>query len=157
MLEEALRTAERLRTTLEAEVERARTEREILRTLDADLLFAGASARASFNAEVAALEARLASALARAAAELGLSEVTMSRLKLRAPEEAEALAACLSDVRALAGALAELDRLNLMLAGRALACVQGYLTALAPAPTAYDRRGGRATAARAVAAVSSKA
>ncbi|MFO0580751.1 MAG: flagellar export chaperone FlgN [Anaeromyxobacter sp.] len=157
MLEEALRTAERLRSTLEAEVERARTEREILRTLDADQLFAGASARASFNAEVAALEARLASALARAAAELGLSEVTMSRLKLQAPEEAEALAACLSDVRALAGALAELDRLNLMLAGRALACVQGYLTALAPAPMAYDRRGGRATVARAVAAVSSKA
>jgi hypothetical protein len=80
----------------------------------------------------------------------------MTRLKLRAPEEAEALAACLSDVRALTGALAELDRLNLMLAGRALACVQGYLTALAPAPTAYDRRGGRATV-RAVAAVSSKA
>jgi hypothetical protein len=156
MLEEALNTASRLRDALEAEVERARHEREILRTLDADRLFAGASARASFNAEVAALETRMASALARAASSLGLSEVTMARLKIRAPEEAEALAHVLSDVRALAGALAELDRLNLMLAGRALACVQGYLTALAPAPTAYDRRGGRAPM-RAVAAVSSKA
>jgi hypothetical protein len=156
MLEEALHTATRLRDTLEAEVERARHEREILRTLDADRLFAGASARASFNAEVAALESRLAAALARAASLLGLSEVTMARLQTRAPEEAEALAGVLSDVRALAGALAELDRLNLMLAGRALACVQGYLTALAPAPTAYDRRGGRAPM-RALAAVSSKA
>jgi hypothetical protein len=156
MLEEALTTAHRLKEALEAEVERARHEREVLRTLDSDRLFAGASARAAFNAEVAALEQRLASALARAAGALGLSEVTLARLVIRVPEEAEALARVLADVRALAGALAELDRLNLLLAGRALACVQGYLTALAPAPSAYDRRGGRATV-RAVAAVSSKA
>jgi hypothetical protein len=156
MLEEALDTAGRLTDALEAEVERARHEREGLRTLDADRLFAGASARAAFNAEVAALEARLAAALARAASELGLSEVTMARLRIRAPGEAEDLARTLSDVRALTGALAELDRLNLLLAGRALACVQGYLTAIAPAPNAYDRRGGRA-AKRAVTVVSSKA
>jgi len=156
MLEEALDSAERLRDALEAEVERARHEREVLRTLDSDRLFAGASARAAFNAEVAGLEQRLASALARAAGELGLSEVTLARLALRVPQEADALARVLADVRALAGALAELDRLNLLLAGRALACVQGYLTALAPAPTAYDRRGGRAPL-RSVAGVSSKA
>ena len=36
-----------------------------------------------------------------------------------------------------------------LLAGRAMACVQAYLTALQPAPTAYDRRGGRPGASRA--------
>jgi hypothetical protein len=156
MLGEALSTAEALKLALEGEVDRARREREVLRTLDSDRLFASAAARAGFNAEVARLESRLASALARAAGALGLSEVTLERLRVKAPEGAARLAAILADVRALAGALAELDRLNLMLAGKALACVQGYLTAIAPAPSAYDRRGLRPSA-RGLAAVSSKA
>lgn len=155
MLEEAHATAEALRRTLEREVERARAERGALRTLDADRLFESAAARAGFNADVADLEARLARALGRSAQALGLSEVTMDALSARAPAEAPALARVLADVRALAGALAELDRLNVMLAGRALACVQGYLTALRPAPQAYDRRGARA-AGRGAAAVSSR-
>ena len=144
MLEEALATAHELRRALQLEVERAQREREVLRTLDSDRLFAGAAARAGFNAEVARLETALAGALSRAAGALGLSEVTMQRLAMRAPEGAAELGRVLADIRALAGALAELDRLNLMLAGRALACVQGYLTALNPAPAAYDRRGLRA-------------
>jgi len=144
MLEEALATAQQLRRVLQQEVERAQREREVLRTLDSDRLFAGATARAGFNAEVARLETALAAALSRAAGAMGLSEVTIQKLERRAPEEAGRLATVLADIRALAGALAELDRLNVLLAGRALACVQGYLTALAPAPAAYDRRGGRA-------------
>jgi len=144
MLEEALAVAIELRAALEDEVERARREREVLKTLDGDRLFASASARAGFNVEVARLESALAGALARAAGALGLSEVTLQRLSHVAPEGAATLARLLADIRSLAGALAELDRLNLMLAGRALACVQGYLTALDPAPTAYDRRGARA-------------
>ena len=143
MLEEALATAHELRRALQLEVERAQREREVLRTLDSDRLFAGAAARAGFNAEVARLETALASALSRAAGALGLSEVTLQRLAVRAPAGAAELAGVLADIRALAGALAELDRLNLMLAGRALACVQGYLTALNPPPSAYDRRGLR--------------
>jgi len=146
MLEECLATAHELRRALELEVERAQREREVLRTLDSDRLFAGAAARAGFNAEVARLETALAGALARAASALGLSEVTLHRLATRAPDGAAELARVLGDIRSLAGALAELDRLNLMLAGRALACVQGYLTALNPTPTAYDRRGLRAAA-----------
>jgi len=156
MLSDALSIADALKRTLEAEVGRARREREVLRTLDSDRLFASASARAAFNAEVARLEARLAAALSGAAGSLGITEVTLARLRLAAPAEAETLSGTLADVRALAGALAELDRLNLMLAGRALACVQGYLGALAPAPAAYDRRGIRA-GGRTLAAVSSKA
>ncbi len=146
MLEEALATAHELRRALESEVERAQREREVLRTLDSDRLFAGAAARAGFNAEVARLETALAGALSRAAAAMGLSEVTLHRLSGRSPEGAAELARTLADIRSLAGALAELDRLNLMLAGRALACVQGYLTALNPTPAAYDRRGLRAAA-----------
>jgi hypothetical protein len=156
MLEEALATAHELRRALELEVERARREREVLRTLDSDLLFASASARAGFNTEVARLETALASALTRAAEQLGLTEVTLHRLSLKAPAEAAELSRRLADVRSLAGALAELDRLNLMLAGRAMACVQGYLTALNPQPAAYDRRGARAASLAAVTAHSSK-
>jgi hypothetical protein len=144
MLEEALATATQLRSALQQEVERAQREREVLRSLDSDRLFAGAAVRAGFNAEVARLETALAAALSRAAGALGLSEVTLQRLERRAPEQTARLSKILADVRSLAGALAELDRLNLLLAGRALACVQGYLTALNPAPAAYDRRGGRA-------------
>lgn len=147
MLEEALATAHELRRALQLEVERAQREREVLRTLDSDRLFSGAAARAAFNAEVARLETALAGALSRAAGALGLSEVSLPRLTMASPQGAAELARLLADIRALAGALAELDRLNLMLAGRALACVQGYLTALNPAPAAYDRRGLRAASA----------
>ena len=148
MLEEAHAITVELRRVLESEVERSRAERQSLKSLDSDQIFAGATARASFNSAVAELETRLAGALARAAARVGASEVTLERLAERAPGETAALAAVLADVRALAGALAELDRLNLLLAGRAMACVQAYLTALQPAPTAYDRRGARPGASR---------
>ena len=154
MLEEALATAYELRDALQEEVDRAQHEREILRTLDSDRLFAGASARESFNTEVARLEIELAAALERTAGAFGLEAVTIPRLARIAPADTARLARVLDEIRAQAGALAELDRLNIMLAGRAMACVQGYLTALNPAPSAYDRRGGRmagpGAAARAV-------
>jgi hypothetical protein len=148
MLEEPLAITVELRRVLEAEVARARSERETLKSLDSDRIFAGAAARAAFNAEVADLEAGLAAALGRAAGRLGVNEATLARLAEGAPAETAVLSRVLADVRALAGALAELDRLNLLLAGRALACVQSYLTALQPTPTAYDRRGGRPPASR---------
>ncbi len=154
-LENALEAAGRLRDTIAAEVERARDERRLLRTLDAAGLFARAAQRGEFLAEVARLERELASSLARAAAALGLPEVTLERLRLRVPRQGEALARVLSEVRALAGALREIDALNLKLAGRALTCVRGYVQALQPAPLAYDRRGARA-AQPALALVSSK-
>jgi hypothetical protein len=148
MLEEALAITVELRRVLESEVERSRAERQALKSLDSDRIFAGASARSSFNSTVAELESRLAGALARAAGRVGATEITLERLAERVPGETAALSRVLADVRALAGALAELDRLNLLLAGRAMACVQAYLTALQPAPTAYDRRGVRPGASR---------
>lgn len=148
MLEEALAITVELRRTLEAEVARARAERGALKSLDSDRIFAGAAARAAFNSEVATLESRLAGALGRAAGSMGATEVTLARLAERAPAEAAELSRVLADVRALATALAELDRLNLILAGRALACVQSYLTALQPSTVAYDRRGARLASSR---------
>ncbi len=144
MLREALALADDLERTLSREVERARYEREALRTLDSDRLFVSAAQRAAFNGEVSRLESALSEALGRAAAGLGLPEVTLESLAARAPVETAALEATFSAIRALAGSLAALDRLNLVLARRALSCVQGYLAAVDPSPAAYDRRGARA-------------
>jgi hypothetical protein len=148
MLEEALATTVELRRVLEAEVERSRAEREALKSLDSDRIFAGAAARAAFNADVAQLESQLAAALGRAAGRIGSAEVTLTALATLSPSETAALSRALADVRALASALAELDRLNLLVAGRAMACVQAYLNALQPVPSAYDRRGARTAASR---------
>ena len=154
-LENALEMAGQLRDAIAAEVERARDERRLLRKLDAAGLFARAAQRGKFLAEVTRLERELAVSLARAAKALGLPDVTLERLRLRVPEQGHALSRILSEVRALAGALREVDALNLQLAGRALACVRGYVEALHPVPRAYDRRGARADQP-ALALVSSK-
>lgn len=143
----ALATAGKLRDALTAEVEGARGERRLLRTLDSAALLARATARASFLAETQRLERDLAKELARAAPELGLREVTLDAIARAVPREGGLLAQTLGEVRALAGALAEIDKLNLALAGRALACVRGYVEAVAPTPRAYDRRGVRSHSA----------
>ncbi len=154
-LQNALASAEHLRGALTAEVERARGERQLLRSLDAAGLFARASERSAFVAEVARHERALTISIARAAGQLGLTTVSLEAIRLRAPREGAALQAVVSDVRALAGALKEIDSLNLQLAGRALSCVRGYVEALSPTPRTYDRRGGRSSAP-ALAMVSTK-
>lgn len=143
-LENALETAGQLRDALATEVGRARQERELLRALDTAGLFARATERAAFLGEVARLERQLAVTLARAAGALALPEVTLALLAERAPGPGAALRAVLSEVRSLAGALQEIDRLNARLAERALVCVRGYVDVLQPRPAAYDRRGARA-------------
>jgi hypothetical protein len=147
VLGDAVRAAIELRDALAAEVEAAREERSLFRSLDARALLGRASARADFQARVARLEERLRAALASAADRLGLHEVTLSALGAREPSGAAALSRAFGEVRALSSALAELDRLNQFLAARALRVVRGYVDALAPTPTAYDRRGLRAVAA----------
>ncbi|ABC81119.1 hypothetical protein [Anaeromyxobacter dehalogenans] len=143
-MDEVLAGAAALRDALRAEVDRAAAVPAALRALDAGRIFDGATARAGFNAQVAALQARLAAALARVAP--GDGEATLAGLRARAPGPADALAASLAEVRALAALLAERDRLNLAMATRARACVRGYLAALRPHPAAYDRRGAPAAA-----------
>ena len=145
-LERAVDAARRLRDALASEVAAAREERLLLKRLDSTALFARATARAHFLAEVARLEREMALGLSAAASAFGLREVTLERLEQAAPEGGRRLAAALDEVRALAGALREIDRLNASLAQRALACVRGYVDALAPAPSAYGRAGARAAA-----------
>ncbi len=154
-LENALELAGKLRAALSGEVERARGERQLLRKLDAAGLFARAAERGAFLAEAARLERALAVSLGRAGGVLGLREISLAALRERAPVEGEALTLVLSEVRALAGALREIDQVNLQLAGRALSCVRGYVEAVRPRSRAYDRRGARAEAP-ALAMVSSK-
>ena len=148
VLDEAVRAATELRAPLAAEVEEARGERTLFRTLDAQALLGRATARAAFNARLARLEGALRDALATAGTALGLPEVTTEALASREPRGALALSRTFAEIRSLAAAMGELDRLNQFLAQRALRVVRGYVDAIAPAPAAYDRRGLRAAASQ---------
>jgi glutathione S-transferase len=144
VLDEALDSAEKLCEALAGEVAAARGERHLLRSLDSQALLRRAAARAEFQAQLARLEGRLHDALASAAGRLGIGTVTIAALAEREPRGASALSRTFGEVRALAAALAELDRLNQILASRALRLVRSYVEAITPSPGAYDRRGGRA-------------
>ena len=140
-LQDAIETARRLRDELAGEVERARSQREHLRTLNAPALFQSAENRAEFNETAATLQHQLASQLAAVARERSLAQVSLEALARFAPSEAAALSRAFAEIRSLAAALAEIDLLNRSIAERALACVESYLQALTLAPQAYDRRG----------------
>jgi hypothetical protein len=155
-LENALETAGQLRDALAVEVESARQERHLLRALDTAGIFARATARSAFLEEAARLKRELAVSLGRIAQSIGLTELTLEQIRQHAPAEGEALGQLTSEIGALAGALQEIDRLNYQLAGRALACVRGYVEAFRPTPAAYDRRGVRAANMAGAATVSSK-
>ena len=147
-LSRAIELTEEIRASLEAEVAIAREERVLIRRMDSEGLLARASKRADFNTRTSALMVSLGQTLATAAAELGLTEVTMDALQSRAPEEGRQMAALLADVRALAAKLSQLDALNRMLSQRALSYVRAHLAVLSPKPAAYDRRGSGATTDR---------
>jgi hypothetical protein len=156
-LEQAVASAEVLRDLLEREVEGARRESRLLRRLDASGLLDRAARRSGFLVEAQQAGNTVANELRRAAASLNLRGITLEFLRTRAPAPGPALADLLAEVRTLSGTLSELDRLNRALATRALACVRGHVAALSPAPSAYDRRGGRSFAAPNLSSVSSKA
>jgi len=140
-LEQALTVVDSIRRALEAEVERARHERALIRTMDVDGLVQRATLRATFNESVRRLQQELGAALGAAGATLGLKEVTVASLYAQLPEQATRLEEGLAAVRSLAAALAELDDLNRILGQRALAYVRAYLGAMNPTPAAYNRRG----------------
>jgi hypothetical protein len=152
-IENAIATTSLIRDALCAEVERARAERALIRTMDVDGLLRRASARAGWNALVNQRQVQLSSELALAGEAHGLTEVTIETLRAVAPAATDRLAQAFAEVRSLAAALAELDDLNRMLGQRALSFVRAYLSALNPRPAAYDRRG--LAAALAVARASS--
>lgn len=140
-LERAIATSQTLKEALDGEVARAQGERVLLRKFDVEGLLARATLRGEFNAQVVNLEQTLADDLREAGRDLGLHEVTLGTLAARAPVQTAALSEVLGEVRALAGALTELDELNRRLAQRATACVRGYLSAVTGDPKGYDRHG----------------
>ncbi len=140
-LDTAITKAEQLRDALANEVERARGDRALLRSLDAEPLIKSAMQRAAFNALCARLQQEIAAELSLTADAQCLTEVSIASLSAFAPECAALLALTFGEIRALASALSKTDALNRSIAERALACVHGYLTAVALRPQAYDRRG----------------
>jgi len=148
ILNRAISTTEQIRDSLAGEITVAREERILIREMDVDGLNLRAAKRAEFNQHLADLQRRLADELGEAARALGLAEVTLDGLKARAPGPGRRMTELLAEVRALASALSELDALNRMLGQRALTYVRAHLSALAPKPSAYDRRGA-STAPRA--------
>ncbi len=141
-LDRAIATSSRLKEALDNEVVEARQERVLLRKFDVEGLLARATKRGEFNAHVLKLEQELADHLRVVGQDLGLTEVSLASLAAKRPVEGGRLSSILGDVRALAGALAELDELNRRLAQRATACVRGYLGAVTAQPAGYDRHGG---------------
>jgi hypothetical protein len=130
-----------MREALDAEILRARAQRLYIRRMDSEALLETARKRAAFNAQMAHAEGELAGLLGEIKGALGLAEITLETLALRAPVLTAPLRERLGEVRALAQALRELDLLNQQLAERALLYVKSYAGAILPRISAYDRRG----------------
>jgi glycosyltransferase A (GT-A) superfamily protein (DUF2064 family) len=140
-LEHALDVATRMRQALQAELESAREQRVLVRKLDVQGLFERARQRGEFNVKLVQMQDALGAALAGAASVLGVDRVTLDVLHTSGVRGASKVAQALSELRASAQALQEIDSLNQVLAKRALACVRGYLSALSPRAGVYDRYG----------------
>ena len=141
-LEHALDVATRMRQALQAELEEAREQRVLVRKLDVQGLFERARRRGEFNVKLAQMQDALGEALAATANILGVERVSLDVLRTSGILAASKVAQALSELRASAQALQEIDALNQVLARRALSCVRGYLSALSPRADTYDRYGG---------------
>jgi len=141
-LEQALDVATRMREALQAELGEARTQRVLVRELNVQGLFERARRRGEFNVKLAQLQDALGAALSAAAVDLGVERVSLDVLHTSGLQAASRVAQALSELRASAQALQEIDALNQVLAKRALACVRGYISALSPRADVYDRYGG---------------
>jgi len=143
-LEKTISITNQIRKALEAEVNRAREQRALIRVMDVEGLVRRATLRAEFNTSVGQLQQQLTVQLGAVATRLGLPEMTVEALRKKLPGPAAELSDSLAAIRALAAALAELDDLNRLLGQRALSYVRAYLGAVNPTPAAYDRRGSAA-------------
>ncbi|AKU92997.1 hypothetical protein [Vulgatibacter incomptus] len=142
MLEEAIATAEELRTLLRLQLDEAPESRRRLAGLDPERALEWAAEREARNGQALDLEKRILEALTRACE--GLPEPTLAALRRHAPAEAARLDEGLDELRDLASRLREEDLVTREALGHSLACVRSYLSLLAPGSAAYDRR-GRAT------------
>lgn len=141
-LEHALDLATLMRQALQAELDEAREQRILVRKLDVQGLFERARKRGEFNVKLSQMQDALGAALAGAASVLGVERVTLDLLRTSGIHAASRVAQALSELRASAQALQEIDALNQVLGRRALACVRGYISALSPRADVYDRHGG---------------
>ena len=141
-LEHALDVATRMRQALQAELDEAREQRVLVRKLDVQGLFERARQRGEFNVKLSQMQDALGAALIATASVLGVDRVSLDILRTSGIHAARKVAQALSELRASAQALQEIDALNQVLAKRALACVRGYISALSPRADVYDRYGG---------------
>jgi hypothetical protein len=141
-LEHALDVATRMRQALQAELDEAREQRVLVRKLDVQGLFERARRRGEFNVKLSQMQDALGAALTAMANVLGVDRVSLDILRTSGIHAATKVAQALSELRATAQALQEIDALNQILAKRALACVRGYISALSPRADVYDRYGG---------------
>jgi hypothetical protein len=140
-LEHALDVATRMREALQAELVKAREQRVLVRKLDVQGLFERARQRGELNVKLAQMQDALTDVLGETARVLGVERVTVDLLNASAMPAAQRVAQALSELRASAQALQEIDLFNQVLAKRALGCVRGFLSALTPRASAYDRHG----------------
>jgi hypothetical protein len=140
-LEDALTVCETLVGTLQAELTRGRQLGSALARLDGEGILNFVSARTTFIDDVGLLQNNLALHLAKAGRQLGVGEVTLGTLSAKAPEQAEELARAFSLIRELSHELKLHEQVHRQLLEKGLAIVNGYLSALRPAGSSYDRRG----------------
>ena len=88
------------------------------------------------------MQDELGAVLVATASLLGVDRVSLDVLRTSGILAASKVAQALSELRASAQALQEIDSLNQVLARRAMACVRGYISALSPRADVYDRYGG---------------
>lgn len=142
-LADALAHARSIKALLEEELRRGEEERAALCAVDVTNILAHAGTREQFSARA---RTAVAAFQRKAAAALGLDgpgELTRTAVQAIAEKEpaARPLHAVMMELSSLAAALDQRYRQNRAVAERALACVRGYLAALAPRPVAYTRRG----------------
>jgi hypothetical protein len=140
-LQEIDETLSDLLGLLEEELGRARAQTARLAALDGPAAFEYARSRETFTIRLAAHEARLLEQVGEAAQALGMSSFEVSEIRRRFPEPGARLFLKLAALGRAAAALRGQDARNLHLAGRARACVTGWLRALTGPAAAYTRRG----------------
>jgi len=155
----AVLCAEELEGELEAELGRARREREVLKSVDGAKIEARLSERREFEDRAEALQKRLRAFLRSAADELGIPAGradTFSNI-VKASDAGPRLAELTASITALARELSQVNAVNHRLAERVLSVTKAYVRALSPRPSAYDRRGAESTHSSALSSMSRRA
>ncbi len=140
-LSPAVTAAASLARALRSEVDRVRKGSQLLSGLRAAEVLEFAAGRTEFLERAAVLQEQIHAGVAEASATQGLDAPDGAALERAFPLEGAALNTELSEIRALAGALRELDELNARIATRTLSVLR-FVGKLGS--TGYNRSGGEA-------------